>query len=737
MILDKKNLLFSIIFCIFVFLISFFTLNKFINNAMNKNSEKQLLGVNKQSAELGKVKIQTVLDHKLDIFIKNVLSSGAIEGDKINNQKIVEHIRNFRKENFIEIMGVISGNEGIFINQNNEIMTIDQKIIYDILALKRISKYSINGEDYLVIKNSLDDSNEHNITTVYLHKNNSKNTDLLVPVYTELGCSYVVDSNGNGIFYSTKDSTLVRVDNIFNTIVSFSEENIDSVNKMKIDMLNEKSAIIKYKGTNEIRYMAYSPIGFEDLYLCTIIPEYVIDDNVKEIENLNLISTIIITIDIILIFGFFKVIESIKRKKENKILNLDSLTNGNSYKKFNDELKKIYKKKELKAIYMSIDLDNFKIVNTVLGKECGDQVLKNIYKILEFHIGSNGCYCRKEADEFLAYYEYKDHEDLEYIVNSICESIRHIKLSKNHILIPSVGICYMNNKDTPVESLEINAIIAKKKSKNKINKFYSYFKESNFYEMIDNKNILDDMNNAIKNKEFRLVYQPKFDAKTKKVVGAEALIRWIKSDNSIVFPNEFIPIAEKTGFITFIDSYVFREVCEKQTEWLKKGYDIVPISLNLSREKIKDQNFLYEYLKIIGELGLEKEYVQLEITEGDIYSDDNVRSNVLDLIKDAGFKVLIDDFGVGYSSLSMLKDIKADFLKIDRSFIIDETTSGKAMVKYIAKIAKIFNYKIVAEGVETEEQYNFLKEECDEVQGYYFSKPLEEEEFVDKYLNNL
>lgn len=737
MILDKKNLLFSIIFCIFVFLISFFTLNKFINNAMNKNSEKQLLRVNKQSAELGKVKIQTVLDDKLDIFIKNVLSSGAIEGDKINNQKIVELIRNFRKENFIEIMGVISGNEGIFINQNNEIMTIDQKIIYDILALKRISKYSINGEDYLVIKNSLDDSNGHNITTVYLHKNNSKNTDLLVPVYTELGCSYVVDSNGNGIFYSTKDSTSVRVDNIFNTIVSFSEENIDSVNKMKLDMLNEKSAIIKYKGQNEIRYMAYSPIGFEDLYLCTIIPEYVISDNVKEIENLNLISTIIITIDIILIFGFFKVIESIQRKKENKILNLDSLTNGNSYKKFNDELKKIYKKKELKAIYMSIDLDNFKIVNTVLGKECGDQVLKNIYKILEFHIGSNGCYCRKEADEFLAYYEYKDHEDLEYIVNSICESIRHIKLSQNHILIPSVGICYMNNKDMPVESLEINAIIAKKKSKNKINKFYSYFKESNFYEMIDNKNILDDMNNAIKNKEFRLVYQPKFDAKTKKVVGAEALIRWVKSDNSIVFPNEFIPIAEKTGFITFIDSYVFREVCEKQVEWLKKGYDIVPISLNLSREKIKDQNFLYEYLKIIGELGLEKEYVQLEITEGDIYSYDNVRSNVLDLIKDAGFKVLIDDFGVGYSSLSMLKDIKADFLKIDRSFIIDETTSGKAMVKYIAKIAKIFNYKIVAEGVETEEQYNFLKEECDEIQGYYFSKPLEEEEFIDKYLNNL
>ncbi|MDO5793302.1 MAG: EAL domain-containing protein [Turicibacter sp.] len=244
------------------------------------------------------------------------------------------------------------------------------------------------------------------------------------------------------------------------------------------------------------------------------------------------------------------------------------------------------------------------------------------------------------------------------------------------------------------------------------------------------------MNNAIKNKEFRIVYQPKFDAKTKKVIGAEALIRWVKSDNSMVYPDQFIPIAEKTGFITFIDSYVFREVCEKQVEWSQKGYNIVPISLNVSREKLKDQHFLYEYLKIIGEAGLKKEYIQLEITEGDTYSYDHVQSNIVDLIKDSGFKVLIDDFGVGYSSLTMLKKIKADFLKLDRSFIVDESNEGKAMVNYISKIARIFNYRIIAEGVETQEQYDYVKEYCDEIQGYYFSKPLEEEEFVNKYLKS-
>ncbi|MBD7916198.1 EAL domain-containing protein, partial [Clostridium sp. Sa3CUN1] len=575
-----------ILFCIFVFLTSFFTLNKFITITINKNSEEELLKSNKQSVELEKVKIETIFETKLDIFIKNVLQSGAIESNSIDEVKIIELIKYFRKENFIEIMGVIVDDDNIFLNENDERLLLDEKTIYDILSEeKSIFKYSINEEDYLVIKNSLDDYEQHNITTVYLHKDKSKNQDLQIPVYTELGYSYITDSSGNSIFYSTKDSSIIKLDNILDIIVSYSEENKELIDKIKIDMINKRSGIIKYKGSSEIKWMAYSPIGYKDLYLCTIIPESVIDANVDKIGDLSLISTIVITINIVLIFGFFKFI---KRKKEDDILSLYSVTKENSYKKFN--------------------------------------------------------------------------------------------------------------------------------------------------EIIDNKSILDDMNRAIINKEFRLVYQPKFDAKTKKVVGAEALIRWTRPDNTTVFPKEFIPIAEKTGFITFIDSYVFREVCEKQSEWIKKGYNVVPISLNISREKLKDQNFLYEYLKIIESIGTEKKYVQLEITEGDTYSYDNVRSNIVELIKSAGFKVLIDDFGIGYSSLSMLKNIRADYVKIDRSFIVDESDSGKDMLKHIIQIAQTFNYKIIAEGVETEGQYNFLKEYCNEIQGYYFSKPIEEQEFIDKYL---
>lgn len=739
-ILDKKKLLFSIILGIFIFLISSCILKKISNSTIEENASEQLIKANEQNIELAKTRITTILDSKVDIFIENLLEANVLDDDMVDSEELVNLLKYYRKENFIAILGVSVGDKSVFIDENDEVFKIDNSVIQSILVNeKNIFKFLIAGEEHLVVKNKLNDGDRDDITVIYLYKDKTENKDLFIPIYGEDGYSYIIDSEGQNILCSTKERSEVDLRNLLEVILSYKEENLEAVNKMRLDLLNGKSGVIKYERPgHELRWMSYAPIGIDDLYLCTIIPNDAIENNVDEIKNLNVIFIIIVLIDIVLLIVFLKVLEFNEKNKENKILNLDSITNGNSYKKFKEEFEKFYNEKnEKKAIYISMDIDNFKVVNTVLGRENGDDILKKIYEIIKFHIGNKGSYCRKNSDQFLAYYEYEDVDDVKYIVNSICEGIRNLRLPRAHILIPSIGIYYIKNKNVHIDDIEIKANIARKKSKNKINEFYSYFEDENFIQLIDSKNIVDDMNKAIKNKEFRLVYQPKFDAKTKKVVGAEALIRWTKSDNTTIFPNEFIPIAEKTGFITFIDSYVFKEICKKQAEWIKEGYDIVPISINVSREKLKDQHFLYEYIKTIGEFGLKKDYVQFEITEGDTYSYDNVKTNIVDLIKEAGFTVLIDDFGVGYSSLTMLKDINADVLKLDKSFIDDDSFEGKTMIKNIINIAKVFNYRIVAEGVETEEQYNFLKEDCDEIQGYYFSKPLEEDEFIDKYLKNL
>lgn len=732
--LDKRSNIIGIIFGIFLFFISFFIFKLTTQTAIEKNIEKQLYSFNKHNNELAKTKIQNILKYKLEVFTQNLIDSNQLNYVDASNGQLIKLMEYFRSENFIPTIGIIVEDKGIFLNQNEEIIHMDKKIIQDLLyPEKTMFQCEIEETHYLVLKNAIQAPNIGHVTIFALYQDDFQNNEFILPTYEDKGYSMIIDGDGNSLFCSTIDTAKVLLSNVWECLQSFSSKNLKAISTLRLDLYDHDSGIIVYEKEGKRRLMSYSPIGFEDLYLCTTIPEDVINDTVNEFKMLNKIAFFIMALDLLFLFLFFKIIERRRNENNNKILNLDIVTEGYSYKKFQEELKKTYQKSSFKAIFMAIDLDSFKLVNTILGKSCGDEILKKIYKILEFYIQDKGCYCRKSADEFLAYYQYQDEEDIEYIVNSICQSIRYIHLPQSHILIPSVGICYMNPNE-PIENLEVNAIIAKKKSKNKINEFYSYFKDCNLYEMIDSKAILDDMHKALLHKQFRLVFQPKFDPQTRKIIGAEALIRWTKPDGSTVFPDQFIPVAERTGFITFIDSYVFKEVCEKQARWYKEGYPIVPISVNISREKLKDQNFLYEYLKVITDAGIDKEYVSLEITEGDTYSYDNVKTNIVSLIKDAGFKVLIDDFGVGYSSLTMLKDIQADVLKLDKSFIKDDSETGKAMIKYIIKIAKLFNYKITAEGVENEEQFHFLKEDCDEMQGYYFSKPLEEAEFINTYL---
>ena len=252
--------------------------------------------------------------------------------------------------------------------------------------------------------------------------------------------------------------------------------------------------------------------------------------------------------------------------------------------------------------------------------------------------------------------------------------------------------------------------------------------------IIEKKNMTDSIYQALENKSFIPYFQPKFDAKTKKIVGAEALIRWQKEDGSFVSPAKFIPIVEEVMIIAEIDKYMFEAVCKQQYIWKTKGLKILPISVNLSRNKLYNANFIDEYMSILSKYKLEPKDIQFEITEGTLYTEEKIGEKIIMTLKNLGFDILIDDFGVGYSSISMIRDINATEMKIDKSFIDDTSEKGKALINYVIKIAKVIDMKTVAEGVETKEQYEFLlKHNCDIIQGYYFAKPMPAKEY-EKFL---
>lgn len=245
-----------------------------------------------------------------------------------------------------------------------------------------------------------------------------------------------------------------------------------------------------------------------------------------------------------------------------------------------------------------------------------------------------------------------------------------------------------------------------------------------------------DFEEALKNNEFKIFLQPKFDIETEKIVGAEALIRREKNGR-LIMPNSFIPEYEETGIITKLDMFVFESICNKLREWEVKGYNLLPIAINESRKVLYNKNHINELERIIKKYEVSPNLIELELTETAVVKDIESAKEAERKVHSLGFVVSMDDFGVGYSSFYMLKNINIDILKIDKSFSdeVMEDERGRIILESIIDMAKKLKIKTVAEGIETREQIEYLKQiGCDMVQGYFFEKPILIEEFERKYI---
>ena len=246
----------------------------------------------------------------------------------------------------------------------------------------------------------------------------------------------------------------------------------------------------------------------------------------------------------------------------------------------------------------------------------------------------------------------------------------------------------------------------------------------------------EELLNSIINNEFIIYLQPKFDIKTEKVVGAEALIRK-KLNGKVIMPDNFIPIYEQTGVITILDMYVLKEVCKLQNKWRNLQLPLIPISINESRHHLKNNNHIKELLEIVNKYNANPKLIELEMTETTVVEDILIAKKAAENVKKIGFVVSMDDFGTGYTSFNILKDVEIDILKIDKTFFdnLEENKRAQIIIEAIVKMCKRLKIKTVAEGIETKGQIDFLRNiGCDIVQGYYFSKPIPIEKFEKKYL---
>ncbi|MBY0074940.1 putative bifunctional diguanylate cyclase/phosphodiesterase [Priestia aryabhattai] len=436
-----------------------------------------------------------------------------------------------------------------------------------------------------------------------------------------------------------------------------------------------------------------------------------------------------------------------KRKAyEEKIKQMayyDPLTNLPNRYWLNKQLKKLFldeESPELLAI-LFLDLDRFKSINDTLGHHHGDVLLRSVAERLKKCIPSTDFISRHGGDEFiLVLHTLKTVEEIEEMTEQIVKEMSlPFYIDGDKVLTStSVGISLFSKEcqqhivpkdadeliDRLIKQADIAMYVAKRNGRNT----YEMSSSSSNEQIIKTISMENELKYALERNEFQLVYQPLIDLKTSEVIGAEALIRWNSEKFGTVYPNEFLPILEEVGLIVPVGKWVLEEACKQMKAWTELNSKVSKIGVNVSPIQLKSSRFVAEIEQILQKTGLEPHFLELEITESVIQNSQESKK-VLNRLRSLGIKVAMDDFGTCYSSLSYLKHLPINTLKIDKSFIDDLDEVGKVLVETIIQMGKKLNFALTAEGIENEEQLQFVTEQgCHIGQGYLFDKPLSPEE---------
>lgn len=383
---------------------------------------------------------------------------------------------------------------------------------------------------------------------------------------------------------------------------------------------------------------------------------------------------------------------------------------------------------------MFLDLDRFKYINDTLGHDIGDFLLRNVAERLKICVREGDTVVRLGGDEFMIILDEPcSFKELSNVAKRMINIfLKPFILKTREIYITcSIGIAMFPEHGRDIETLLKNADIAMYQAKEKGRNNFKFFSHKLDDKMNKDMEIREGIIKAIEKNEFVLHYQPKIDIKSGKIVGSEALVRWNHPQQGLIYPGDFIPIAEQAGLIKNIDKLVLKMVCNQIKKWINKGIDPVRVSINISANQFNDIEFIDTLDSILAETKIDPMLLDLEITETAAMQDTYYAQRVFHEIKKRGINLALDDFGTGYSSLNYLKSFPIDVLKIDKSFV-EEVCFNKvnhAIIRAAITMAKALDIKVVAEGVETKEQLELLRDaDCQEYQGYLYSKPLSVEE---------
>ena len=396
-----------------------------------------------------------------------------------------------------------------------------------------------------------------------------------------------------------------------------------------------------------------------------------------------------------------------------------------------------------KVAVLFLDLDGFKHINDSLGHPTGDKLLQSVAKRLVDCVRGSDTVSRQGGDEFVVLLtEVGQSEDAAITARRMLQTVAEAHSVDQHDLhvTTSIGVSVFPDDGMDAETLIKNADTAMYQAKENGRQSYQFFKPAMNVRAVERQSIEESLRRALEREEFMVHYQPKVNLRTGDISGAEALIRWNHPTRGMVPPGDFIPIAEDCGLILPIGNWILREACKQARTWMDAGLPLTTMAVNISAMEFRDDDFLDGVFKILEETGLDPRSLELELTESVLMKRAESTQSILKALRASGVQLAVDDFGTGYSSLSYLRKFPIDALKIDQSFIRQITTAPDetTIVTAVISMGRSLKLRVIAEGVESQEELAFLQaHQCDEAQGYYFSRPVLPEQFAKLLANGI
>lgn len=558
-----------------------------------------------------------------------------------------------------------------------------------------------------------------------------------------MGECYLIDQVGN-ILSKSSDSDILPCDeiNFYTTLAAYSDE-LESNKKVIFDLQsaleNSRDGFVTVttKNAESLQISFYTLKSIDCLYFISCYNDNLVEDKVQPLIFRSVLSCIII---IVLMIGIIVYVWANAKRANITIEKLaygDPVTKGkniNYFKEFAVNIMSVFK--ETPFVIYRFDIANFRYINEAYGHIRADEILGAVISNFAEIFSEKELCVRMNADQFLAIIENDKTvgQRLDQLSKKVNEEARGRGIK--YPIRFKIGIYQIRKHDHDIDEMIDRANVARKTLNTGDDENIAYYTERIVQDMRKLDRIESDMQRALANGEFKVFLQPKWDIYQNRIAGAEALVRWMKSDGTLIYPDEFIPIFENNGFIEKLDFYMLESVCQMLRALIDAGRRVYPVSVNQSRMLLHSADYTENVARIIEKYKLPPNILELEITETVFMDERDNMVKVINELKKCGVRLAMDDFGSGYSSLNMLKDVYFDTIKIDREFFVSSTGNERNqwILLKIIELSNGVGMEVVCEGVETAEQVQLLGNlGCRLVQGYFYSKPISAEDFVEKF----